>query len=78
MSRKLSDARVNAALGALRNGCTREAAVEKRTEEYDEALGLYHADIPVVSAGLHYFRWEGTGAVTAAEESTFNVVTAFS
>jgi hypothetical protein len=35
------------------------------------------ADIPVVVAGLHYFRWEGAGPVTAAEESTFNVVTSF-
>ncbi len=29
------------------------------------------------ATGLHYFRWEGTGAVTAAEESTFNAVTSF-
>jgi len=42
-----------------------------------DSVGLYHADIPVVAAGLHYFRWEGAGAVTAAEESTFNVVTSF-
>jgi hypothetical protein len=42
-----------------------------------DSVGLYHADIPVVAAGLHYFRWEGTGTVTAAEESTFNVTTSF-
>ncbi len=42
-----------------------------------DSVGLYHADIPVVAPGLHYFRWEGTGAVKAAEESTFNVVTSF-
>ena len=42
-----------------------------------DSVGLYHADISVVAPGLHYFRWEGTGAVTAAEESTFNVVTSF-
>jgi hypothetical protein len=42
-----------------------------------DSVGLFHADIPVVSAGLHYFRWIGTGAVTAAEESTFSVGTVF-
>jgi hypothetical protein len=42
-----------------------------------DSVGVYHADIPVIAAGLHYFRWEGTGTVTAAEESTFNVVTSF-
>lgn len=42
-----------------------------------DSVGLFRADIPVVSAGLHYFRWIGTGAVTAAEESTFSVGTVF-
>lgn len=34
-------------------------------------------DIPIALADLHYVRWEGAGVVTAAEESTFNVVTSF-
>lgn len=42
-----------------------------------DCVGLNHADIPMVAAGLHDFRLEGTGAVTAAEESAFNVVTSF-
>lgn len=42
-----------------------------------DSVGLYHADIPVVVPGLHYFRWKGTGAVTAAEEGTFDVNTSF-
>lgn len=42
-----------------------------------DSVGLFHADITVVAAGLHYFRWEGTGAIVAAEESTFSVGTYF-
>jgi hypothetical protein len=42
-----------------------------------DSVGVYHADIPVTMAGLHYFRLEGTGAVVAAEESTFSVGTYF-
>lgn len=42
-----------------------------------DSVGLYHADIPVVDHGLHYFRWEGAGVVDAAEESTFSVSTNF-
>jgi len=42
-----------------------------------DSVGMFHADIPVVAAGLHYFRWEGTGAVIAAEESTFIAGTTF-
>ena len=38
-----------------------------------DSVGLFHADITVVEPGLHYFRWEGTGAVVAAEENTFSV-----
>lgn len=42
-----------------------------------DSIGLYHGDIPVTVKGTHYFRWEGTGAVTAAEESSFLSVTRF-
>lgn len=42
-----------------------------------DSTGLYHADIPIAEAGTHYFRWEGTGAVTAAEENSFRAVTSF-
>lgn len=41
------------------------------------SVGLYRADITVTAAGLHYFRWVGTGAVVAAEEGTFSVGTYF-
>ena len=46
-------------------------------EVVKDSVGVYHADIPVIAAGLHYFRWKGTGAVTAAEEGTFTVATSF-
>ncbi len=42
-----------------------------------DSVGVYHADIPVTTPGLHYYRWEGTGAVAAAEEGTFNVTSYF-
>lgn len=42
-----------------------------------DSVGLYHADIPITLAGTYYFRWEGTGAVVAAEESSFKSVTKF-
>jgi hypothetical protein len=42
-----------------------------------DSTGLYHADIPVTKAGRHYFRWEGDGTVTAAEEGSFLAVTKF-
>ena len=42
-----------------------------------DSAGLYRADIPVTDAGTHYFRWEGTGAVIAAEESSFFVGSTF-
>lgn len=38
-----------------------------------DSAELYHAEVPVVAAELHLFRW----AVTAVEESAFNVVTSF-
>lgn len=42
-----------------------------------DSVGVFHADIPVVAAGLHYFRWVGTGAVAAAKEGTFSVGSSF-
>lgn len=42
-----------------------------------DSVGVYHADIPVTEHGLHYFRWEGTGAVVAAEEGYFSVSSDF-
>jgi hypothetical protein len=42
-----------------------------------DSVGVYHADIPVVSVGLHHYRWEGVGAVDAAEEGTFSVTSMF-
>lgn len=46
-------------------------------EVVKDAVGLYHADIPVTDVGMHYFRWEGEGAVVAAEEGSFFVSSNF-
>ena len=37
------------------------------------ATGDYHADFVPTLAGVHYYRWEGTGAAVAASESFFYV-----
>jgi hypothetical protein len=42
-----------------------------------DSVGVYHADITVAEPGLHYFRWEGTGAVVAAAEGTFSAESYF-
>lgn len=42
-----------------------------------DSTGLFHADITVVEPGLHHFRWEGTGAVVAAEEGSFTATSEF-
>jgi len=42
-----------------------------------ESTGLYHADIPLARSGRLRYRWEGTGAVTAAAEGFVDVVTEF-
>jgi len=46
-------------------------------EVVKDGTGVYHADIPVPSAGTFYFRWVGTGAVAAAEENSFVSTTKF-
>jgi hypothetical protein len=38
-----------------------------------ESEGNYHADIPLDIAGAWKYDWEGSGAATFAEGSTFNV-----
>lgn len=41
-----------------------------------DSAGAYHADVIPASnaeAGDWYYRWEGTGALQAAEQGTFNV-----
>lgn len=38
-----------------------------------DSTGVYHLDIPITTAGLYAYRWEGTGAAKAAEEATFDV-----
>jgi hypothetical protein len=35
-----------------------------------DSTGNYHADIDITVQGLHYYRWEATGAAVGAEEST--------
>lgn len=38
------------------------------------STGSYHVDYLVIESGKHYFKWAGTGAAYAAEESSFTVV----
>jgi hypothetical protein len=38
-----------------------------------DSVGSYHANFATVLAGIHYYRWEGTGAAQAAAESFFYV-----
>lgn len=52
-------------------------AVVPGTDIVRDSVGVFHADITVTSPGLHYFRWEGTGAVAAAEEGTFSATSWF-
>ena len=42
-----------------------------------DSVGVFRADITVVKPGLHYYRWAGTGAIAASEESTFTAVSNF-
>ena len=39
----------------------------------NDGIGVYRHDLAVTQAGLWCYRWEGTGAVTAAGERTFMV-----
>lgn len=39
-----------------------------------ESTGIYYVDYLVTESGIYYFKWVGTGAVYAAEESNFVVV----
>jgi hypothetical protein len=47
------------------------------TEVVRDSAGTFHASIPIDRPGKYYFRWVGTGAVTAAEENSFDAVTNF-
>lgn len=38
-----------------------------------DATGTYHLDLTLTLTGTYYYRWEGTGAAQAAEETAFNV-----
>lgn len=38
-----------------------------------DATGTYHADIHLNASGDWWYRWEGTGAVTAAREKRLSV-----
>lgn len=62
--------------GGVTTTWTRPAAGPD-TEIVKDSVGVYHADITTTKPGTHYFRWEGTGVVTAAEESTFSVKSFF-
>lgn len=38
-----------------------------------ESPGVYHVDVTLDESGTWWYRFEGTGAVVAAEETAFNV-----
>lgn len=38
------------------------------------STGTYYYDYLVAASGVHYFNWAGSGAYTAADESSFTVV----
>jgi len=38
-----------------------------------DAVGKYHVDVDITESGYWYQRWQGTGAVVAAEEQSFQV-----
>ena len=42
-------------------------------EVIKDSTGTYHMDYPITMDGMHYYKWTGTGAVYAAEESQFFV-----
>jgi hypothetical protein len=42
-------------------------------EVQNDGTGEYHADVVIESEGLHWYRWESTGAAQAAEQSAFSV-----
>lgn len=37
------------------------------------SAGIYHVDVTLDESGTWWYRFEGTGAVVAAEENAFNV-----
>lgn len=41
--------------------------------ELDPDTKLYFIDLPIIAAGLHYYRWESEGAGQSAEAGTFLV-----
>jgi hypothetical protein len=47
------------------------------TQVVRDSAGVFHADIPITVSGLYYYKFEGTGAVQAAEEGTFLAETFF-
>lgn len=38
-----------------------------------DSTGNFHVDITPDEPGVWYYKWQGTGAVVAAEEGSFNV-----
>ena len=44
-------------------------------EVVKDATGEYHIDIIITQTGIWYQRWEGTGAIMAAEEDSITVRT---
>lgn len=47
------------------------------TDVVRDQLGVFHADIPIAKRGKYFYRWAGVGAVTAAEEGSFEVKSDF-
>lgn len=42
-----------------------------------DGTGNYHFDFVVVRTGKHYYRWVGSGGVTAAAENSFTARSSF-
>lgn len=45
------------------------------SEIVKDSTGNYHFDYTILEEGVHYYKFYGTGAVVAAEESSFEVQT---
>ncbi len=46
-------------------------------EVVKDGTGIYHLDFLVPRAGTYYYRWQGSGGLTAAEESSFTATSRF-
>ena len=56
------------------SGTTTEYEYGTDAEVVKDEDGYYHCDFTFTEAGTWWYRWEGTGAVIAAEEASMQVV----